>query len=96
LILFMSFLSTLSVTTFCGSISISRVLLLSDLARRPGAASVRVGTSRWFRHSGARLRILRLRGSRRPVLPRAVRRRMCGVPVCSLWSSFDNRVSCRI
>jgi hypothetical protein len=29
-------------------------------------------------------------------LPRAARRRMCGVPACSLWSSFDDRVSCRI
>ena len=96
LILFMSFLSTLSVTIFYGSISISRVLLLSDLARRPGAAAARRGTSQWFRRSSGRLRILRLPGSRRLVLPRAARRRMCGVPVCSLWSSFGNRVSCRI
>jgi len=96
LILFMSFLSTLSVTIFYGSISISRVLLLSDLARRPGAAVARRGTSRCSRRSSERLRILRLRGSRRLVLPPAARRRMCGVPVCSLWSSFGNRVSCRI
>ena len=82
---------TRSVTTVCGSISISRVLLLSDLARRPGAAVARRGTSRWFHHSDTRLRIPRLRGSRRLVLPPAVRRRTRGAgvrSVRSVWSLF--------
>jgi len=91
LILFMSFLSTLSVTTFCGSISISRVLLLSDLALRPGAAVARRGTSRCSRRSSERLRIPRPCGSRRSVLPRAARRRTRGAGVWSVrsvWSLF--------
>ena len=85
LILFMSFLSTLSATTVCGSISISRVLLLSDLARRPGAVAARAGTSRWFHHSDTRLRILRLRGSRRLVLPPAALPRTRGAGVWLVW-----------
>jgi len=91
LILFMSFLSTLSVTTFYGSISISRVLLLSDLALRPGAAAARAGTSRWFRRSSGRLQIPRLGGSGRCSLPPAARRRTRGAGVWSVrlvWSLF--------
>ena len=87
---------TRSLTTVCGSSATFRGLPLPGPARRRGAAVVRPGTSRWSHHSGTRLRIPRLRGSRRLVLPPAARRRMCGVPVCSLWSSFGNRVSCRI
>jgi len=86
----------LFLTISCSSSAISRGLRRSDPSRRPGAAAVRAGTSRWFHPSCARLRILRLRGSRRSVLPPAAWRRVRGVPVCSLWSSFDNRVSCRI
>ena len=87
---------TLLLTIAGSSIAISPGLRRPDPPRRPGAAVARRGTSRCSRRSSERLRILRLRGSRRLVLPRAARRRMCGVPVCSLWSSFDNRVSCRI
>jgi hypothetical protein len=96
LILFMSFSFPTSATIVCSSSAIVRGSLRSDPALRPGAAVARRGTSRCSRRSSERLRILRLRGSRHSALPPAARRRMCGVPVCSLWSSFDNRVSCRI
>ena len=91
LILFMSFLSTLHLTTVCSSIAISPGLWRPDPPRRLGAAVARRGTSRWFRHSGARLRILRLRGSTRPSSPRAARRRTRGAGVWSVrsvWSLF--------
>jgi hypothetical protein len=91
LILFMSFLSTLFVTIAGSSIAISPGLRRPDPPRRPGAAAARRGTSQWFRRSSGRLRILRLPGSRRLVLPRAVRRRTRGAgvrSVRSVWSLF--------
>ena len=91
LILFMSFSFTRSVTSAGSSSAIFRELRRSDPARRPGAAAARLGTSRWFRRSGVRLRIPRLGGSRRLVLPRAVRRRTRGAgvrSVRSVWSLF--------
>jgi len=96
LILFMSFSFPTSATIVCSSSAIVRGSRRLGPPRRSYSAAARAGTSRCSRRSGARLRIPRPSGSRHSALPRAVRRRMCGVPVCSLWSSFDNRVSCRI